>query len=314
MTSITYSSRVLVGSLVACMVALALFAGVRAANAQVSYPQIYITTQLANGVGAPTTLPTVTVTANGPSFYSVPSNSGPTLTYTSNFLNDTRTVTVITGTYNITASGGGYYYSYSPDCAGSIQYSGTKSCTITLSTTPPASAYPCSSWYGSTYGYGCSVGVTPYVGSYTQIPLSCSPSYQTVGVGQAVTFTAQGGSGYSNSVYNWTTSDRTYLSTGSVLSVVLQHTGVQTVTVDSGSQSATCTVNVVADNVPVTYIGSNTGTPIVTTYTPTFIPALPNTGYEPTDGVAIAFATIFLLAGGIVAFPYVRKTTHSIIG
>ena len=311
----TSISRALVGSFAAGAVVLALCAGVSFAHAQMPTYQLAITTQLASGTVAPATLPTITVTANGPSFSSVPGSSSATLTYTSNFLNDARTVTAIPGSYNVVASGGGYYYAYSTDCAGLSRSGDVRTCVVTLSTTPPQSYYPCASWYGSTYN-GCVNQVVPYVGPLGQTPLTCSPSYQTVAAGQPVTFTAQGGGAYANSTYNWTTTDRTFLNTGATLSTVLQTTGVQTVIVTNGTQSATCTVNSVAAPGAIIYNGSNTGvnTPVITSTVSAAVPTLPNTGYEPIDYVSIAFTLVFLLAGSIVALPYVRKTTHAIIG
>lgn len=38
----------------------------------------------------------------------------------------------------------------------------------------------------------------------------------------------------------------------------------------------------------------------------TYIPNLPNTGFEPQNGAAFAFAFVTVLAVAIIAYPYVR--------
>ena len=43
------------------------------------------------------------------------------------------------------------------------------------------------------------------------------------------------------------------------------------------------------------------------TYTAKFIPALPNTGFEPISAEGIAFAIVLLVASGLLVSPYVRK-------
>jgi len=41
--------------------------------------------------------------------------------------------------------------------------------------------------------------------------------------------------------------------------------------------------------------------------TPTYVPRLPNTGFEPQNGAALAFAAVALIAAAFLALPYVRK-------
>ena len=94
--------------------------------------QIVITTQPGVGISA---LPnsTVTVSASGPSQSSTPTSVG-TLSYTSNFSNDTRVITVIPGPYSVTAApSGGYTASYSSGCSGQSIGGQTHTCTIIAS-------------------------------------------------------------------------------------------------------------------------------------------------------------------------------------
>lgn len=43
-----------------------------------------------------------------------------------------------------------------------------------------------------------------------------------------------------------------------------------------------------------------------------YVPALPNTGFEPIDATGMIFAGILLLAVGIFIFPYVRSAFASL--
>jgi hypothetical protein len=152
----------------------------------------------------------------------------------------------------------------------------------------------------------------PYSGSQ---PLTCAPNYQTVTVGQSATFTAiYSGTQYnpySNSTgYNWQTSNRSFLNIGPTLTTILQSTGTQSVVVTNGTQSATCTVNVIGGGGPIIY--PNT-TPIISTYIPTVIPTLPDTGFEPQGAAAVAFAIALLGVVAIAAYPYVRKISLALL-
>ncbi|MBI2004990.1 hypothetical protein HYS79_02405 [Patescibacteria group bacterium] len=227
------------------------------------------------------------------------------------------------GSYSVYVSGDlyGYTPSYSSGCSGAIAVGEHALCVITMS----GSSY---SSYPTPYPYPCTVG--PYGCTYQLPSLSCTPSYQSVAAGSAATFTAVGGSGS----YNWTTPSRTYLSVGPVLSVVLQSYGTQTVVVTSGSQSAICTVNVVAGAPVYPVVSGITPTiavpavvyspggavsvaPSSAVYTASsyvVAPGLPNTGFEPVDGAAMALALVFLFGAGIFVLPYVRKASASILG
>jgi hypothetical protein len=83
---------------------------------------------------------------------------------------------------------------------------------------------------------------------YGQVPLSCSTPTPTVNLDQTAIFVAIGGSG----VYTWATPTQTYQAIGPNLNVSFQSLGQQSVTVQNGTQLATCTVNVVASGAPAT--------------------------------------------------------------
>ena len=48
--------------------------------------------------------------------------------------------------------------------------------------------------------------------------------------------------------------------------------------------------------------------------TPAYIPRMPNTGFEPQTGAAIAFAAVALIAMAFLFFPYVRKALAVVLG
>lgn len=101
--------------------------------------QIVITAQTGVGISA---LPnsTITVTASGPSLTATPSPIG-SLSYTTNFSNDTKVVTVIPGPYSVSAApAGGYAASYSSGCGGLASAGQTQTCTIIASTQTDISA------------------------------------------------------------------------------------------------------------------------------------------------------------------------------
>lgn len=184
------------------------------------------------------------------------------------------------GSYStVVANAFGYTPVYSVGCTNTMASGQNSLCVITMS--------------GSASYWG---PPTPYPYPYYNNTLTCAPAYQTVAADQAVTFSASGGIG----PFNWTTTDRTYLNVGPTLNTILQTLGSQTVIVSNGTQTATCTVNVVSGGVAVTY-----GTPSVTS---TYFPALPNTGFAPQDGATLAFALVMLLGSAVFAFPYVKKT------
>jgi hypothetical protein len=207
------------------------------------------------------------------------------------------------GSYNVFVSNQsvGYKPQYSVGCSGDIKSGEHKLCVVTM-----ASDY---SFYSHTTVY-------PY--PYNYQPLVCSPANQTVSIGGVGHFVASGGIGGS---YIWRTSERSYYNSGSVLNATFSIVGMQTVTVNSGSQSADCYVNVVAQQgysysapiKPETYI-AGVYPNVVYTSSPyasygTSYPKLPNTGVEPVDAVTTsAFASVLLIAAGIALYPYGRKT------
>jgi hypothetical protein len=210
-------------------------------------------------------------------------------------------------------AGYGFTPSYSTGCSGTLAASQSATCVITVSASNNYYSYPQPYVCTQQYPYSC---LSPQ-------PLTCSPSYQTVSAGQTATFVATGGTGGS---YNWTTPSQTYLGTGSILNTSLPSAGTQNVTVTNGSQTANCTVNVVAGiypsnayNTPI--YGSNAVYPTVTTaYGESNVvvsyvtPNLPNTGFAPQDETtALAFAVILLLAVAGISYPYVRSVFATVL-
>jgi hypothetical protein len=209
------------------------------------------------------------------------------------------TQVTVSGTYSVVALQlPGYSASYSSGCTGTLNQGESALCVITES-----NAYSYYNQYPTPYPYG-----------YINIPLTCAPSYQTVNLGQTATFMAEGGD-YSQ--YNWQTPNRSYLNVGPTLNVALLSTGTQTVSVTNGISVATCTVNVVASGAPAPVVispvnplyPSTTGS---TSYggvyvTPTYVPGLPNTGFEPLSSAEAASAVVLVIAMALIALPYVRK-------
>ncbi len=213
----------------------------------------------------------------------------------------------VAGTYSVVAMQlQGYSASYSTGCNGTITNGEQATCVITESNS-----------YNSYNQYP-----TPYPYPYTSIPLTCTPSYQTVNLGATATFNAEGGD-YSQ--YNWQTPSRSYLNVGSTLNVALLSTGTETVTVSNGQGTATCTVNVVASGAPAPIVinpynnnsvyssnnyASNYGGVYVT---PTYVPSLPNTGFEPMSSAEAASAAVLLIAVALIALPYVRQAFTAVL-
>ena len=207
----------------------------------------------------------------------------------------------VAGSYSVTALQlQGYSASYSTGCTGTITQGESALCVITES--------------NSSYYYNQYPTQYPY-NYYTNIPLSCTPSYQTVNLGQTVTFNSEGGD-YSQ--YNWQTPQRAYLNVGQTLNITFPQTGTQTVTVTNGTQTATCTVTVVASGAPVVinptnYTGYNYNNGGVYV-TPTYIPSFPNTGFDPITGAGIASALAVLIAFALVTLPYIKKAFAAVLG
>ncbi|HUD02911.1 MAG TPA: hypothetical protein VMR46_02740 [Candidatus Paceibacterota bacterium] len=209
------------------------------------------------------------------------------------------------GSYSVTALQlSGYSATYSSGCTGTLEQGESGLCVITESNT--SSYY---NQYPSAYPYNY----------YYNVPLSCTPSYQTVNLGQTATFTANGGD-YSQ--YNWQTPQRSYLNIGAVLNVAFTQTGTQTVSVTNGTDVESCTVNVVASGAPVVvnsvYPNNTYGTASGSGYgvyvTPTYIPSLPNTGFAPMSSAEAASAVALMIAMALVALPYVRKAFTVVLG
>jgi hypothetical protein len=210
------------------------------------------------------------------------------------------TQVTVAGSYSVTALQlGGYSATYSSGCTGTITQGESALCVVTESNT--------SSYYNQ---YS-----TPYqYNYYYNTPLTCTPSYQTVNLGQTATFTANGGD-YSQ--YNWQTPQRSYLNVGAVLNVAFTQTGTQTVSVTNGTTVASCTVNVVASGAPV--VSNSTNSTYASGYgnvyvTPTYIPSLPNTGFAPMSSAEAASLVVIMIAMALVALPYVRKAFTVVLG
>ena len=210
----------------------------------------------------------------------------------------------MSGSYSVTALQlNGYSATYSSGCTGTLAQGESALCVVTESNN--SSYY---NQYPSVYPYNY----------YYSAPLTCTPSYQTVNLGQTTTFTANGGD-YSQ--YNWQTPQRAYLNIGPVLNVAFTQTGTQTVSVTNGTDVESCTVNVVASGAPVvvnpvypnTAYGSTSGYGSVYV-TPTYIPSLPNTGFAPMSSAEAASAVALMIAMALVALPYVRKAFTVVIG
>lgn len=202
---------------------------------------------------------------------------------------------------SVTNSPYGYIPDYSIGCSGEIKAGEHKLCVITMRR--GGAYYP----YATTYPY-----------PYNYQPLTCSPQNQTVSLGGVGHFEARGGTGGS---FSWRTSERSYPNAGPTLNAVFSIAGAQTVTVNSGTQTATCLLNVVAQpgytySAPIH--SGYTGVYPNITYTAAAVsgayPKLPNTGFEPADAAAAsAFASVLLLAAGIALYPYVRKTLTTVV-
>lgn len=211
------------------------------------------------------------------------------------------TQVTVGGSYSVVALQlQGYSATYSTGCTGTLSQGESALCVITESNSYQYNQYP------TPYNYN---------GYYNQ-PLTCSPANQTVNLGQTTTFVANGGD-YSQ--YNWQTPQRSYLNVGQTLNITFPQTGTQNVTVTNGTNTATCTVNVVVSGAPapvvinpVNYTGYNSAYGGVYV-TPTYIPMFPNTGFEPMSSAAAASAVAVMLALALVALPYVRKAFIAVL-
>jgi len=204
----------------------------------------------------------------------------------------------VTGSYTVAASGpSGYQASYSQGCTGSVINNEQATCNITENATTPYYPIP-----------------TPYPYPYQPVPFTCTASQPTAALGQTVTFNAQGGD--VAGPYNWQVEGRSYYSTGPTLSVALMDSGTQLATVTHGSQTTTCSINVATSGyypAPTAPILPTPGAPTVYV-TPTYVPALPNTGFEPLSATGVAYALAALIAAALMSFPYVRKAFAALLG
>ncbi len=187
------------------------------------------------------------------------------------------------GPYRVSASGNmfGYEPSYSTGCDNTIAGGQSSLCVITMNAT-----------YGPT-------APVPYSGPYPYSqPLLCHANTQQVPLGATALFTATGGVG----TYNWITADRSFVNIGPRLSTAFTTSGLQTVTVSSGGQSAACVITVLpvyAPNAPVSV-------------QPAFYPAFPNTGFMPGGAAGASLAALMLLAASWLLYPYVRKAAIAV--
>ncbi len=105
--------------------------GTGVASAQSPSAQIIVVTKASGVVELPPSA-VVSVSAAGPSLVGTPSSSG-TLTYLTNWNNDTKVVTLTPSLYSVSVAGmSGYLYSYAPECSGTASSGETRTCTVTV--------------------------------------------------------------------------------------------------------------------------------------------------------------------------------------
>lgn len=196
---------------------------------------------------------TIVVTGNNAS----PASSRGTSGGTTVFLNP--------GTYSADIlSATNYTRSRSSECSGSISRGEVRTCVITLDDTGAV------------------------LGAFTS-PLTCTPSRQSVLIGQTISFTATGG----GPVYNWATANRVYLNAGSRLNIIQETAGTYTVIVSSGHESALCIVDALATSGGGAVKGVSTG------------PGLPNTGEG--GNFALTLLVLALLGGAAALFATIGR-------
>jgi hypothetical protein len=222
------------------------------------------------------------------------------------------TPVLVSGGYAVNVSQlSGYSATYSQGCSGTLTGSSSATCIVTESSTGGYNTYP-NTYYPNQY-YPYSNGNTYYT-----VPLICSPSGQTVTIGQSMTFTAQGGGDVSQ--FNWSNStvpNNTSYNIGRTYTTTFLSPGTATVTVTNGQQIANCIINVVGYPIAGYPYPGSTITPIGGVYpngstypvtvTPTYIPRLPNTGFAPVSASELAFVLAFLIAAALASYPYVRQ-------
>lgn len=235
---------------------------------------------------------TVNIQAQNPSLASFPaSQSGTHVTLSGSYTVQVQPMQGFTPTYSV-------------GCSGTVVNGQEATCVITESASSVYTSAPVPYQYQYPYG---------------DMPLTCLPAYQTIPLGQSASFNAVGGS----APYSWSTPDTSYPAIGAAFNASPRISGVQTVTVMSGTHTSTCTVNVLGVTGPVSsYIApifpSTVPSAVVTVVpstalTSSYVPALPNTGFEPLSATQIALALVVLFGVGIFAAPYVRKTLAAIV-
>jgi len=191
----------------------------------------------------------------------------------------------------LTGNSWGYAPTYSQGCSGTIMSGQTGLCIITVSPTYVSYPYP-----------------APYPYPYNSASLSCTPATQTAGLGQSVSFSAQGGMG---GTYNWMVPSRNFPNAGPTLTTSFDASGSQLVSVTNGSQTATCVVNITNSYYPqpanpVYQVGGVSVGPVGPTLFAQY-PRLPNTGVEPLTALQFGLALALLAGVALVASPYARK-------
>lgn len=229
------------------------------------------------------------------------------------------TSVLVGGNYSVTVlQQQNYTASYSSGCSGYLSQNSSATCIVTESNISGYNNYPYTYYPNQYYP-----SIYPYNTGYS-VPLTCAPSGQTVTIGQNITFTAAGGD-YSQ--YNWYTSaqpNNVSYNVGRTYTTTLLSPGNQNITVTNGQQTAVCSVTVVG--YPVSgYVYNNTpgtsyippvsvnGTYPSVTVTPSYIPSLPNTGFEPIDTSTLAMVLALLFAAALAAYPYVRQAFATIL-
>lgn len=186
------------------------------------------------------------------------------------------------GSYSVSVSSNpfGYIASMNSACSGAIAAGQTQTCVVTLTASNflpfPNPVYP---------------------------PLTCAPQYQNAALGQAVNFYASGGTGS----YNWSTAERSFTNVGPKLSTGFTRSGAQTVTVQSGNQTATCTVAVSGNYIPSPFYPSATYPALYYTPAPVPAPRLPNTGMEPVSTAGVAFSVVLITGAGYLLRRHVAE-------
>lgn len=190
----------------------------------------------------------------------------------------------------------GYTADYSVGCNNTIAAGASHTCVVTMHKN-----------YNNYYPYP---NLYPY--PYNQQPaLSCRTDTPTVALGQTARFTAVGGIG---GTYNWRTSSQNYPNVGPVLTITFQNSGAQVVSVTNGPQTAYCNITVTTSYYPQPVNPSYTypsytypAAPAYPYQTQTYYPRLPNTGFAPSNGAEMAFATVLLMGAAVAVYPYAKK-------